>query len=230
MITIVAGMHRSGTSLMAGLLHFNRVIMGRHHEFSPPPMKENPKGFFENRRFRVINDFILRHNGYQVKSFNTEIPTDPQLPAGALCEMVCLLKEYDLCYENWGWKDPRTTLTFGCWFLALKEAGLLNKVRVIVMLRNRDDIRMSMLRRGNKENQEGQFVDLSGLYMAAGIKALWEHNINFRLVPFEALIGERPEDALSLVEEMLGVKLTDLSHLDRSIPKSVGSVADEQED
>ena len=48
MITIVLGMHRSGTSVVAGILHFNKVSMGTYETFWPRPLPQNPKGFYEN--------------------------------------------------------------------------------------------------------------------------------------------------------------------------------------
>ena len=59
MITIVLGMHRSGTSVVAGILHFNKIIMGTYDTFWPRPLPQNPKGFYENYDFRKINDTIL---------------------------------------------------------------------------------------------------------------------------------------------------------------------------
>ena len=89
-IVIVLGMHRSGTSAMAGLLHNNNVIMGRDEDFVPKPMKENPKGFFENNRFRKLNDRVLRMCDYHIKDFSPELPEINIHPAqsATMCTLI----------------------------------------------------------------------------------------------------------------------------------------------
>ena len=52
MITIILGMHRSGTSTIAGVLHLNNISMGTYKNFWPRPLAQNPKGFYENYDFR----------------------------------------------------------------------------------------------------------------------------------------------------------------------------------
>ena len=47
MITIVLGMHRSGTSVVAGILHFNKVSIGTYETFWPRPLPQNPKVFMK---------------------------------------------------------------------------------------------------------------------------------------------------------------------------------------
>ena len=74
MITIILGMHRSGTSTVAGVLHLNKIIMGTHQNFWPRPLTQNPKGFYENYDFRKINDKLLNKAGYDVKTYEPKIP------------------------------------------------------------------------------------------------------------------------------------------------------------
>ena len=74
MITIILGMHRSGTSTFAGVLHLNKILMGNYKNFWPRPLAQNPKGFYENYDFRKINDQLLEEAGYTVKSYNSFIP------------------------------------------------------------------------------------------------------------------------------------------------------------
>ena len=60
MITIILGMHRSGTSTVAGVLHLNKIIMGTYQNFWPRPLTQNPKGFYENYDF-TPNKLIVRY-------------------------------------------------------------------------------------------------------------------------------------------------------------------------
>ena len=54
-------------------------------------LNQNPKGFYENFDFRRINDQILNLSGYDVKSYNTEVPS-LQTNARLLSKIRILLK------------------------------------------------------------------------------------------------------------------------------------------
>jgi len=54
----VAGMHRSGTSMVGRLLYQGGLYLGPDSELMPPG-PDNPDGYWENRRFLQINDGIL---------------------------------------------------------------------------------------------------------------------------------------------------------------------------
>src|SRR5688572_30794661 len=59
---IVLGMHRSGTSVLAGLLN----IMGAYFAAEGLGIKanpQNPKGFWERRDVRALNDLLLHSAG-----------------------------------------------------------------------------------------------------------------------------------------------------------------------
>jgi len=145
MITVILGMHRSGTSALGGLLHSNGIVMGRDDDFYPPPMKENPKGFYENVRFRRINDRLLKEVQYNVKSFNPEIPEVPITQDEKLRKMMKeLIRGYDKEFDNWGWKDPRTSLTFTSWIDVMAEMEVLSDVRCIIILRPSTEVAISM--------------------------------------------------------------------------------------
>ena len=58
MIIVVLGMHRSGTSLISGLLAQVGVHFGKEAEFIQAN-EENPKGFWERRDVRKLNDMLL---------------------------------------------------------------------------------------------------------------------------------------------------------------------------
>jgi len=46
LIVIVVGVHRSGTSAVAGILHLNGIAMGSEKTFKSKPMPQNPRGFY----------------------------------------------------------------------------------------------------------------------------------------------------------------------------------------
>lgn len=216
-IVAVLGMHRSGTSAMAGLLHSNGIVMGRDNEFQPKPMPENPKGFFENVRFRKLNDRILRGNEYQVKSFSPQIPELDVHPA-QYATMQVLIDEYSAVYDAWGWKDPRTCLTIEWWLRAAEDAGKIDNVRLIVMMRDVDAMVRSMHARNNREEYAGQFVELSRAYydrLPDSIDPHWDKTLT---VSFEKLI-EHPAHSAEMISEHVGLPITNISHIDPKLKR-----------
>ena len=57
-IICIAGMHRSGTSMVARLLHASGLFLGPEDELMDS-MPDNPRGFWENQEFVAINDELL---------------------------------------------------------------------------------------------------------------------------------------------------------------------------
>ena len=60
---VIIGMHRSGTSMIAGVLAELGYHVGYEDELIGKG-EENPMGFFERKDFRNINDKILHENGF----------------------------------------------------------------------------------------------------------------------------------------------------------------------
>ncbi len=212
-------MHRSGTSALAGVLHKNKICMGREDDFYPPAMKENPRGFYENVRFRRVNDAILKENDYRVKSFHPTIPIVHNPNGGLRTIMKDIIKYYDEEFEDWGFKDPRTCLTLCAWKDVLEELGLLSKVKIVVMLRDASSIADSMRRRGNKENFRGQFTSLVAAYLCH----MYEHLSYIPEVPkvflrFEDLLY-KPSSCVSTLSVVFEKEMTDTSFIDPAISK-----------
>jgi hypothetical protein len=53
---VVLGMHRSGTSMISGILQLAGWSLGKD---LLPPLEDNPKGFFENSRITFFNEKLL---------------------------------------------------------------------------------------------------------------------------------------------------------------------------
>jgi hypothetical protein len=216
----VIGMHRSGTSAMSGLLHSNGVVMGRKGEFFPPPQMQNPKGFYENRRFREINDNLLREVNYNVKSFDPKIPV-VYANHGKLREtMIDLIKEYSNEFDCWGWKDPRTCLTLYPWLDVIDELGLIKRFRVIIMNRPFTEIVKSMMRRNNKECRRDQFYDLVSEYYKRIIESFSSFHsiVCTELVEFYDLLYYT-ESVAKRLGLFLRRDISDLSFVDPEISK-----------
>ncbi|MBW4523252.1 MAG: sulfotransferase [Scytolyngbya sp. HA4215-MV1] len=116
---IVAGMHRSGTSLTASLLQNAGVNMGQRLMEANPG---NVKGYFENLDFVEFHQMVLRSQGLSESGW--------VIQGEATVEELYTEKAKKLVYNSslspiWGWKDPRTTLFLEFWANLLPEANFI---------------------------------------------------------------------------------------------------------
>ena len=193
-IYLVLGMHRSGTSLVSGLLHQSGIVMGSSKNFIPKPNKENPKGFFENFDFRQLNDRLLVESGYLVKDWKSEFkPIKGSFLQRVKMQrsMKKLLKEYSAKHTYWGWKDPRQMLTCDRWYRAFKAAKLDKRLKLILVYRNPLNVALSMQTRGNvKDISHG--LDIWYLYNQTLLNFLQKERLSCFTFSFENLTQETP--------------------------------------
>lgn len=117
--------------------------MGSAFEFMPEPSDENPCGFFENVKFRNVNDRILKNVRYDVKSWKTPIPTCKDTKQ-LRNEIRGVLEGY-----TGGVKDPRFSLTWPIW-----KPYLPKDTTTYLIFRNPSAVAKSLLKRGNTKNME----------------------------------------------------------------------------
>jgi hypothetical protein len=112
---VVLGMHRSGTSAVAGLLHLagvplpdERFLVGRG--------RFNPNGFFEIQPLNLVNESLLR-------AFGGDWSAPPALEPGwtgdarvrATVRKGRKIFSAIMPVDAWLWKDPRLCLTLPLW-------------------------------------------------------------------------------------------------------------------
>ncbi len=156
---IVLGMHRSGTSVLARLLNMMGAYFGPEG-ISTGANKENPKGFWERRDVRDINDFILTSVGCDWnKIANFELETIPEKTIEEFNSQASkIILEID-ANRPWFLKEPRFCLSFPMW------RRLLEVPVCIHIFRNPVEVAKSI----NKRN---------GIPVDVGI-AMWEiYNIS----------------------------------------------------
>ena len=211
MIVIVTGMHRSGTSALAGLLHHNGICMGEDRFFLPRALPENAKGFYEDIRYRRVNDDILGSYGYNVSKFHPNIPPIPAISVPLQARIKNLIGRRE---GNWGFKDPRTCLTIKYWLRHMRPED----VRILVMVRPYGQIARSMVARGNgPADCLERFGELAKNYYVTLSDEL-AHRPEFKLyrISLPALVGN-PDIAAKRLSNFLGVPITDTSFIDRSL-------------
>jgi hypothetical protein len=114
---IVLGMHRSGTSMVSGIISKLEINLGKD---MINLAKDNPRGHFENKWFVKMNDKILALAGG-----TWEIPPKKE-KINELKQNKKLMKEIKKLVTSqesslWGWKDPRTVLTLNLYLPYLKN-------------------------------------------------------------------------------------------------------------
>ncbi len=133
----IAGMHRSGTSMVARLAREAGLDLGREADLTPAK-QENPDGFWENVRFVSINDEILAARG---GAWDSPVPIHASDVSDALRTRAEILALDFNHGRPWGWKDPRNSLTLEFW------RSIFPEMKLIVCVRNPLEVALSLSRR-----------------------------------------------------------------------------------
>lgn len=132
---IILGMHRSGTSCLAGSLQQHGIALGevsRSNEY-------NTKGNRENQEIISLNEAILDSSGGDWKTPPTEIKWK-KTHEETRDKIIETLQNQNTPY--WGFKDPRTLLTFEFW-----KQGLQSDFKIIGAFRHPLDVVNSLASR-----------------------------------------------------------------------------------
>lgn len=154
---VVLGMHRSGTSLVAGILHAMGVKMG---EVFRLPDEWNSRGYFEDLDWRAVNKWILNTAGgtWYIPPCARDVLRHGERIGAAVDWLV---REKSGC-PLWGFKDPRTCLT-----LEAIHPRLPNPCYVYVK-RHIDSIVNSLKRRAGGrgyEESDHHWIALTNTYL-----------------------------------------------------------------
>jgi len=119
---VIAGFHRSGTSMVAKALQRCGVALG---PVLIPPLASNPTGHFEDWDMVELHESILQDAG------SNWLHAGPLPPVGErhLAAMRALAADRDARYPAWGFKDPRVCLFLDAWRVVLPDAYVLGVVR-----------------------------------------------------------------------------------------------------
>jgi len=174
---ILIGMHRSGTSMLAGLLHSSGIFMGNDWD-------EHQESVF----FQKINKDLFTKN-----AANWAAPRVPTVSDRIELPTAGLLRHYLKAHVHpsrliqllrgnpWGWKDPRNTFTLGCWLKIFPDA------KVIHIHRNGLDVALSLSNRSKKKTSNEYAKPLQDT--AAGFD-LWQKYVA-QSFSFESVLGDR---------------------------------------
>ena len=224
MIVIVLGMHRSGTSTVAGILHLNKISMGTYQSFWPRPLPQNPKGFYENFDFRKINDLIMKNVDYQIKSYNPNIPI-AKINQKLENKMIKVINKYDSDFQFWGWKDPRTCLTISHWINCLDALNLRKKIKIIYITRKSLSVARSLNKRNNLPLNQGLMLWKS--YSEIAVSVCEKNDIPVLYMSFEQILNS-PANHFEVMFKFLDYPFS-TSIIDDFVDKKISKSGDGEE-
>lgn len=189
----ILGMHRSGTSCLAGMLRRSGVQLGEVQEHSP----DNPLGNQELRQIWDLGDAVLAENGGTWDN-----------PVVVSRWQESHRRERDAILQNlreaaartqsalWGFKDPRTLFTLPFWLEVLPQP------RFIASFRHPQRVALSLNARNAIPVEEG--LELWAAYNGKLLELLRNHR--FPLLNFDLPPGDYLKDAEAKFS-MLGLDL-----------------------
>ena len=135
-VYIVLGMHKSGTTLIAKTLHYSGINMGAFDE----EVSYDKGNQFEREEPLFINNLILQSEGLQSLSIS---PNKKKIDQSS--SILSLVKELNSQYAMWGFKDPRTCLTYDHW------KPFLPVHKIIVVYRKPQSVAYHYCRKGFRD-------------------------------------------------------------------------------
>lgn len=119
-VVIILGMHRSGTSCIAGSLEESGLYLGEVNQAAP----HNAKGNRENIEIMNLHDAVLTANGCRWDA----PPEAATWNADHKARRDAIIATYP-ANKVWGFKDPRTLLTLDGWLEVLPTARCVGTFR-----------------------------------------------------------------------------------------------------
>lgn len=209
---IIAGFHRSGTSLLTQLLHRAGLFVGDELLGAMP---SNPYGHFEDVEVLRIHQEILTPHG---ADWQWDAAFPHYIGEDHWRAMVQLARRRNLAHTDWGFKDPRVCLLLGAWKYVLPDA------KVVVVYRDPGESVRSLEQRqadDKFEKRAGQYpshlrtysqpdhgLRLWDTYNRALVSFVRAHRDDCLVIPHEALTQGYP--VVRRINERFGAALTDV--------------------
>lgn len=193
---VVLGMHRSGTSLVAGICQKLGVSMGEYFRVGD---ESNPDGYFEDLDWRSLNKWIINAAGGTWYDPPSMIET--VVHTMRLTPIIHELIMYKSRFDPWGFKDPRTCLT------ARGLYRILPDPKFVVVRRPEEEIVESLKRRSIKRGYhepDNHWRALTALYNTQIDRILGEPSIVYHEVQYNSLINRKTaEDEVAHLSDFL---------------------------
>lgn len=129
MIYIVLGMHKSGTTLISQMLHYSGIPMVDEVDEATSYDRGNQ---WERESTKALNHQLLGSNG--LFSLLASTPAAGSAAQDVRRQMAELVSRYNSSHQDWGFKDPRSTLSYQEWLPVMPEH------RVIAIYRRPEEV------------------------------------------------------------------------------------------
>jgi len=128
LIYVVLGMHKSGTTLVSQILHRSGINMGDNIDTGASYDQWGPEQKHERASTLLLNREILGL-GDDGRFMHLEAPDTLQVTENQRARMQEIIQECNTAYADWGFKDPRTALTYPMWASQLPEHKIITIYR-----------------------------------------------------------------------------------------------------
>lgn len=203
-IIAILGMHRSGTSCLAGSLQQAGLFLG--DVFTQNPY--NKKGNRESRAIMTLHDEILSSNGGSWFA-----PAENNIWSKEHLSVLDTIIAGYTGSSYWGFKDPRTLFLLDAWQEKLPQ------LRFVGTVRNPKSVARSLLARNSELGDMTFFMELWNRYNLR-LLAEWERN-PFPVINFDRDDSEY-EQSLKRLMALIGLPESSLSLLGRGEFARVG--------
>lgn len=198
---IVIGPARSGTSVVAGILHYLGVDMGQ----GPNPSRSNPKGDFEDEEFKELNRSIYKKarpgSGCWFTPTVEEIERVGPVFKQEIEDLIRARQDKPI----WGWKNPWNIMA------APLYIPLLNKPHIIFVFRDPLSIAYSGVEHTKKYEQLTLKEALScasslNSRLVEMVIEYQEREVPVYITSFQRII-ENPEREVDEIAQFLGLNV-----------------------
>jgi O-antigen biosynthesis protein len=189
-VVIVVGMHRSGTSALAGMLSHLGVAFG--HRLMPPS-PDNPRGYWEHVEIVRAHHRLMAALDYGWDDIRP-LPEDfaqTEAASQARQRLAAILSEEFADAALWGVKDPRVCRLLPVWLMLLEE--LRASPRYVLALRDPVEVARSLVARDGMSEERALLLWLR--HMLEGERATRGRQRS--IVRFEELIAPRGWQAIA---------------------------------
>jgi len=192
---LVTGMHRSGTSCVANLLHRLGLDFGKDPGLSEAKL-DNKYGNWEDRDFVSTNDSLLLYkHSFWFDPFNFRSPESlAEVPEYIQKKTAAIDRRVAGAERNTGIKDPRSSLTLPFWRKALSEREL----NLVYVFRKPESVAASLASRNSIPFEYG--LALWEYYVRAA--AVGAKDMKCTYVAFDRLISNPQITCRKLADEM----------------------------
>ncbi|WP_018930674.1 sulfotransferase [Gracilibacillus lacisalsi] len=199
---VILGMHKSGTTLVSRILHKSNLNMGVFDE----SIDYDSGNQFEREEFNVINKEILRC-GRKSSLLVTKKVKSNKIDGKIYEKAYSAVQNLDIKYTDWGFKDPRTCLTYTFW------KQIISDHKLIVVVRDPHEVWLHYMKKGKKRNKLAQLaIAILALrawyiYNKHVLEIIKNNNNEILIIDYTNLMSSRGEfDKLS---EFVNMKLID---------------------